>query len=178
MNRISTTALLILAGLTTAGCHAQANPTSSPKVALTWTAPVASGTWTGCTTDAPCTYIIFRETVASASTSCDANTSSNYKQIGTSATTSYTDNGVSQGGYVCWIVQTSQGTPVLYSDPSAPSNNSVALAVPAVPTAPGMPSATTESAQAEKPVVRPALPAAQTAWLDSPAPLRVHARLM
>lgn len=129
--------ILFLATLSvlTVGCgHAQVAPTSY-QVALTYTAPVASGSWTGCTTAAPCTYVLSRITLASGTTSCPAaNTGTpNYTPLNASSPvtgTSYTDASAI-GLTVCYIAQTEQSSAV-----SGPSNTAGPFAVPASPLAP------------------------------------------
>ena len=94
------------------GCHAQVPPASAGgSVALTWTAPTAGSGWAGCTTAAPCTYAVYRDTTAN-----DPVTSTNWKQIGTSSTTSYSDTTAS-GLTAYYNVETVQS-----SKNSAPSN--------------------------------------------------------
>lgn len=173
-------ALCALACFVSAGCHAQL-PVSSPKVALTWTAPVATSTWSGCMSSAPCTYVVLRAAVATAATKCPDNTGTSYTQIGTSTTLALTDAAVSQGGYYCWIVQAEQGTPAITGSPSTPSNGGVALAVPGVPTAPGAPGATTQVSEITLPQVRPVLSGLQVASLDKrtmAAPIQLTARMI
>jgi hypothetical protein len=117
------------------GCgHAQVTPTNH-QVALSWSAPAASGTWAGCTTSAPCTYIISRLNVTG--TTCPAaNVSTlNYTPLNTSSpatTTSYNDTSAS-GLTACYIAQTEQGTAV-----SGPSNVAGPFVVPANPLAPSL----------------------------------------
>lgn len=136
----------------TAGCQA---PPATPgyQVNLTATAPAADGD------SNPYDYAVFREQITG--TTCDATTSTNWKEITTTATRpatpAYTDTGVAaSGGTYCYFMVTYQlqsgSTTVLLN--SSPSN--VALVnVPGVPTAPALNTPTT-SQQAE--IVRPALP--------------------
>lgn len=71
-------ALAILAVSLAAGCRAQVSPASSGyNVALTATAPVAQGTWAGCTAAAPCSYAVYR----AAGTTCPALTSTAWTEI-------------------------------------------------------------------------------------------------
>jgi hypothetical protein len=121
-------ALAVLA----AGCHGQVPPASSAKVVLTWTAPVASGNWTGCTTAAPCTYAIYRATGAT----CPASTSTAFQEVTTPTArpsgTTWTDT-TATGMTVCYIAATIQGT-----QNSGPSNTAGPIAVPGVPLAPAL----------------------------------------
>lgn len=119
------------------GCgHAQIKPTSY-RVDLTWTAPVASGSWTGCTTAAPCTYVASRITLASGATTCPAANAAtpNYTPLNSLspvAAVSYTDT-TAVGLTVCYLVQTEQGSAV-----SNPSNLAGPFLVPASPLAPSL----------------------------------------
>lgn len=120
-------------GFTLMGCHAQVKPTTH-TVTESWKAPAATSTWTGCTTAAPCTYILSRIT-ADSSGSCPAIdlTNLNYTPLNQSSPTSaltYTDTTAS-GLTVCYIVQTSQGGAL-----SQPSNIDGPKVVPGVPIAP------------------------------------------
>lgn len=131
------------------GCHAQVAPTSY-QVDLAWTAPVASGSWTGCTTAAPCTYVISRLTVAAGVTACPAVnlTTPNYTPLNSASPTSdvkFVDTGA-VGTSACYTAQTEQGTAV-----SNPSNVAGPIVVPASPLAPSL-SAPTAVADA-KPLV-------------------------
>lgn len=91
------------------------------------------GGWQGCTTSAPCTYVISRATVSGSS--CPATTGTNYTPLNQSAPVSglsYTDNNVA-GLNVCYIAQTLQGSAV-----SQPSNVVGPFQVQAVPLAPNL----------------------------------------
>jgi hypothetical protein len=130
-------ATYLLLGWLSVGCgHAQVKPTSY-RVDLSWTAPVAAGGWTGCTTAAPCTYVASRITLASGTTTCPAAnvTTLNYSPLNASlpATgTSYADTAAS-GLTVCYLVQTEQGSAV-----SNPSNLAGPFLVPSSPLAPSL----------------------------------------
>lgn len=117
-----------------AGCaHSQMPPTTH-SVALTWTAPSASGSWAGCTTAAPCTYVVSRFT----GNTCPAVNiaTPNYTPLNSSSpvsATNFTDTGAA-GLTTCYIAQTIQGSAV-----SLPSNivgPFVVGATPGAPTAP------------------------------------------
>jgi hypothetical protein len=136
--RLSLTLLSFLAlGWLSVGCaHAQVAPTNH-QVALSWTAPAASGSWAGCTASAPCTYVASRITLATGTTSCPAAnvTTPNYAPLNTASpasTTTYTDTSAS-GLTTCYIVQTEQGSAV-----SGPSNVAGPFVVPANPLAPSL----------------------------------------
>lgn len=130
-------ATCVLLGWFSDGCgHAQVTPTSY-TVNLSWTAPVAAGTWGGCTTASPCSYVASRLSVAAGATSCPAanSTTPNYTPVNSSSPavgSTYTDGGAA-GLTVCYIVQTEQGSAV-----SAPSNVAGPVVVPASPLAPSL----------------------------------------
>lgn len=121
--------LLLLAGAL--GCaHAQLPPTNH-TVSLTWSAPA------GCTSAAPCTYVISRATVVAGTTACPAPnlTTPNYTPLNQSAPAtglSYVDPTAS-GTTACYIAQTLQGSAI-----SAPSNTTDPAVVPANPNAPSL----------------------------------------
>ena len=144
------TLLILLAAL---GCHAQV-ATTTPAVSLTWTAPT-----TGCTTAAPCSYIISRATVATAATACPSNTGTAYAALNQATPVSaltYTDTAPPANGFVCYIAQADNG---FIGSPSAPSNSGAAVAVPSTPGIPGAPAATlptTAKADISKPVTQDA----------------------
>lgn len=132
--RLSLTLLSFLAlGWLSVGCaHAQVAPTNH-QVALSWTAPAASGSWAGCTASAPCTYVVSRFT----GPACAAvnPTSPNYTPLNAASpvsATNFTDTSAS-GLTTCYIVQTEQGTAV-----SGPSNVAGPFVVPANPLAPSL----------------------------------------
>jgi hypothetical protein len=130
-------ASFLFLGWLSVGCgHAQVTPTNH-RVDLSWGAPAASGSWAGCTTAAPCTYVASRITLASGVTTCPAaNVSTpNYTPLNTAspaAGLTYADTSAS-GLTVCYIVQTEQASAV-----SGPSNVSGPFAVPASPLAPSL----------------------------------------
>ena len=130
-----TAASFLLLGWLSTGCaHGQVTPTNH-QVALTWTAPAASGSWAGCTSSAPCTYVISRLTVTAGTTSCAAPNIStpNYSPLNAStpvSNTSYNDTGAA-GLTVCYIAQTEQGSAV-----SQPSNVAGPFVVGANPGSP------------------------------------------
>lgn len=129
MKKIALAALLIAAG-----CRAQVPPPTNHVVNLTWTAPVANSTWTGCTTSAPCVYAVYR---CSASAATCANTSNTaWQEITTTSTrpsgTAYTD-ATANGLTAYYVVVTVQG-----SASSGPSNTAGPLVVPGVPVAPAL----------------------------------------
>ena len=130
MRRLAFVAVLLVS----VGCHGQVPPASNHVVNLTWTAPTPSGSWTGCTTAAPCVYGVYRCS-ASAST-CASTTNTAWSEI-TSATTrvsgtSYSDSSAN-GLTAYYVVKTFQGTAS-----SDPSNMAGPLTVPAVPLAPNV----------------------------------------
>jgi len=123
-------ALAILAATISAGCHAQVPPASAWQVNLVWTAPSASGSWTGCTAAAPCVYAVYR--AAQASGSCPAFTSAAWTEITTAASrpsgTAYSD--LSASGTVCYAIETVQGTA------NSAQSNTASATIPASPLAP------------------------------------------
>jgi hypothetical protein len=167
------------------GCHAQI-PATSYVVDLTWTAPVASGTWAGCTTTAPCAYVASRLALAAGTTTCPAPTTVapfNYTPLNTASPVSaaaYTDSTAS-GLTVCYVVQTVQTQPgSTTASASLPSAPTAPLVVPASPLAPGSVTGTpTVSAEAPAPAVAPAtgnLMDLATVKL-TPSPIRIQANI-
>lgn len=139
-------AFLVLA-LLAAGCHAQVPPASAGyNVNLTWTAPAASGTWTGCTTATPCVYAVYR--CAGTAAACANFSGSGWAEITTPATRpsglAYTDI-TATGLDVNYTVETVQG-----GANSGPSNT-YNVAVPGVPLAPAMAAPGTAAAAVEMP---------------------------
>jgi hypothetical protein len=115
------------------GCHGQVPPTNH-TVTLTWQAPA-----TGCTTSAPCTYVLSRATVSG--TTCPGTSGTTYTPLNQSNPVSaltYTDSTAS-GLTVCYIAQTMQGGAV-----SIPSNSAL-VTVPSNPLAPALGTPTTAS---------------------------------
>lgn len=113
-------------------CKGQVPPTSH-TVNLTWTAPVAGGGWAGCTTAAPCSYVISRAPASGGS--CPATTGTAYTPLNQSTPATgltYTDT-TAAGLNVCYIAQTVQGVAV-----SVASNTAGPLAVSANPLAPSI----------------------------------------
>lgn len=139
MKRLVLTALLCI--LPIAHIHAQITPTSY-KVAASWTAPVAANGWAGCTTAAPCTYVVSRATLAAGTTACPATTGTAYTPLNASSPVSATsyDDLTASGLLVCYIEQTEQtaaaGCSTAAPCVSQPSNAAGPLAVPATPGAP------------------------------------------
>lgn len=156
---------------TVAGCRAQVPPATSYAVNLTWTAPVAGGSWGGCTAAAPCTYAVYR--AAAVAGSCPAFANVAWQEITTASTrpgaTAYQDPNAA-GINACYAVETVQG-----SANSGPSN----IFQIAVPSAPGQPSGVTGAQQAaalapsiEKPIELPV--ATKELALASPGNLHVE----
>lgn len=83
---------LILALVAAIGCHGQVPPASQHSVTLTWTAPVAGSTWSGCTTAAPCVYAVYRCT--GTATACGTLSSTAWSEITTATDTSQ----------ICWEI--------------------------------------------------------------------------
>jgi hypothetical protein len=138
----------IIAGI---ACQAP-TPTPGYNVVWTWTPPSPSGTFT-CASPA-CTYVVSAETITG--TTCDANTSNNYKQLNSTSpatTATYTQQNTT-GETVCAIVSTlwNGGT----SQPSAPS---AAVTSPPVPLAPSAPSGNSTVAMLDKPALPNGAPA-------------------
>ena len=163
MKRILFAALSILALGISAGCHAQVPPPSKgSNVALTWTAPVAGGSWAGCTIASPCVYAVYAEAVSGLT--CDPTTSANYKEITSASTrpsgTSFTDTAAS-GLTKCYDVETVQG-----SQNSGPSNVAGPIVAPGAPLAPAL--GTPSLAD----VVRPALPLPSVNGPQNPGKLK------
>ena len=128
MKKLSTLILVLFA----IGCHGQVPPATAHKVTLTWQAPVAGSTWSGCTTTAPCVYAVYRCT--GDSTACGTLSSTAWTEITTTTTrpsgTSYVDTVVTGGTTYTYAVETVQGT-----DNSGPSNTTTAT----IPQTPGSP---------------------------------------
>lgn len=132
MRRLARLFPFILVFSVVAGCHAQM-PLTSAHVNLTWAVPAASGSWAGCTTASPCTYVLSRAMLAFSTAACPATTGTAYAPINTSAPatgTSYSD-GTAQELTVRYIAQTEQGNLV-----SVPSNSAGPFIVPPNPGAP------------------------------------------
>lgn len=125
---LATLAFLALA----IGCKAQIPPATTHTVVLTWTAPVANSTWTGCTTSAPCVYAIYR--CSGSATACGDTTNSAWSEITTSTTrvsgTTYTD-ATASGLTAYYAAVTYQGTAH-----SGASNTAGPFVVPGSPLAP------------------------------------------
>jgi hypothetical protein len=143
--------------LITAGCRAQApTPTPAYSVVLTATAPASDGN------SNPYSYAVYRETITG--TTCDAATSTNWKEITTAstrpATPAYTDTTVpATGASECYFMvtyQTSTGSPATIQN-SGPSNVAQ-VTVPGVPTAPALNAPTTTQAQSDAPSFAPTEP--------------------
>jgi hypothetical protein len=142
---------LALALLLLIACHSQVAPTTGYNIVWTWSAPNSSSTWPGCTTAAPCTYVVSAVALAAGTTTCPATTGTAYAPLNSAAPATaltYTETGAATGQTVCAIVQTEQSGAT--SVPSA----SASVAVPAIPLAPGAPVPTTQSAQLE-PQIQP-----------------------
>lgn len=150
-----TAASFLLLGWLSVGCaHGQVAPTNH-QVALTWTAPAASGSWAGCTPSAPCTYVISRITVTGSTCPAANVATPNYTPLNASSavsTTSYNDTSAS-GLTACYIAQTEQGSAV-----SGPSNVAGPFVVPANPLAPSLTGAEASVAPFVVPVGNAAAP--------------------
>lgn len=130
--------LVALALMIPTGCSAQAPaPTKGFNVNLTATAPAADGDPNAYS------YAVYRETIIG--TTCDATTSTNWKEITTPTarptTPAYTDAGAG-GTTACYFMVTYQvtsgaGVTPVVSANSGPSNV-VSVTVPGVPTAPAV----------------------------------------
>ena len=152
-------AALVL-GVLAAGCHGQVPPASHGyQVTLTWTPAAASGNWAGCTAGSPCVYAVYAETLATGVSTCDPTTSTNYKEITTSATrpsgSSYVDPNTT-GLTKCYDVETVQG-----GQNSGPSNIAGPAVSPGIPLAPALAAPAPTVAMLEKlaPVEAKKLPA-------------------
>jgi len=160
--------MLLLFAVAALGCHAQVPP-SNHTVQLSWTVPQATGSWAGCTTTNPCSYVVSRATVASGTTSCPGTTGTGYTPLNQSSPatdTSFTDTGAS-GTTACYVAQTIQGSAV-----SLASNAAGPLVVPANPLAPTLkPPTTAQNAE-------PALPLEPSGTeVAESVPLRLTVRL-
>jgi hypothetical protein len=113
--------------------HAQA-PVSSHDATFSWNAPVATASWTGCTTLAPCSYVVSTLKVSSTTTTCPASTGANYTPLNATAPTTSLSFKDTQdvGATVCAVVQTVQG--VAMSAASAPT--ATPSTIPGNPVAP------------------------------------------
>lgn len=133
-------ALTFVLFLSCAGLGAQMTQTNY-QVNLTWTAPSAvTGGWAGCTTTAPCSYSVWRTTLAAGATACPTAAAS-YAEVSNPASlptaASYADTTVAANSNYCYTVQTVQ------EGASSPPSNSVELSVPALPVSAATPAATT-----------------------------------
>jgi len=166
---MSKIAMLLFLAVVAFGCHAQVPP-SNHTVQLSWTAPQATGSWAGCTTANPCSYVISRATVASGATSYPGTAGTSYTPLNQSSPateTSFTDSGAS-GTTDCYIAQTIQGSAV-----SLASNAVGPLVVPANPLAPALKQPIT--AENAEPVL-PLQPAGQEVAESVPLRLTVSLR--
>jgi hypothetical protein len=130
MKRLIFTLVLILGAV---GFHAHAQTltlqgATPHTIALTWTAPVASGAWPGCTAGSPCTYAPY----ALVGATCPAVLvgSSGWTALPTVSATTATDAGQAPGSTVSYVVYTVQG-----GNQSAPSN-CITVTVPLDPPPP------------------------------------------
>jgi hypothetical protein len=162
--------LIVMVAAAVAGCHAQVPPATSHVVNLSWTAPAANGTWSGCTAAAPCAYAVFR--CSAGATTCGDTTASAWKEITTGTTraagTTYTDP--TAGGLTAfYVVETVQG------GANSGASNITTVTVPGTPLAPTLSQPT--SAQDLMPQVRPALPNPDP-QLAMAAPMKLTARVV
>lgn len=128
---------VVFAGLLVFGSSAESQITqTSFQVNLSWTVPAASPGWSGCSTSAPCTFLVSKTPVTG--TTCPL-TASSYSSVGVSApqATAYVDSSVTSGTSYCYVVQTQQASAV--SGSSAPAF----VVVPGTPGVPSTPSGTT-----------------------------------
>jgi hypothetical protein len=97
-------------------------------IALSWTAPVASGGWLGCTAGSPCTYAPY----ALVGATCPAVLvgSTGWTALSTVNSTTATDSGQTPGSIVSYVVYTMQG-----GNQSTPSN-CITVTVPLDPLPP------------------------------------------
>ena len=164
--------LLSLCFLLASACHGQVPPpTAGYNIVWTWTAPTATGTWSGCSTSLPCSYILSAETITG--TTCDPTTSANYKQLNSASpatTTTYTQTGTT-GTTVCAVVTT-----VWNGENSQPSTASAPVTSPAVPLAPGAPSGNSTVAKADKP--QAPIPVADEQLASGAIPLRLSGHVI
>lgn len=137
------TALLLpvyvfVAWLFTGCAHAQVTPTAY-QVDLSWTAPVASGTWAGCGNPSTCTYVVSRYTFTATDKACPTpnTTTANYTPLNAAAPVSVLtlNDTTASGTTACYIAQTEQGSPAAVSQPS---NVLGPLVVPGSPLAPAL----------------------------------------
>ena len=139
---------LILALVAAIGCHGQVPPATTHSVKLTWTAPVASSTWSGCTTTAPCVYAVYRCTGTSTSCPSVPTTNTAWSEITTPSTrpssVTYVDTGVTGGSTYTYTVETVQS-----NTNSSPSNTTTAI-VPQTPGSPTLSSPTTANLEKRK----------------------------
>lgn len=133
----------VLLSALSSGCHAQV-PTPKPFEAF-----VNWGLDPACTAANPCVMNVYRETLASASTPCDAPSSTNFKLIGSSTPNAvqFEDASSNTGGYFCYAGQTVQGG-VVWS----PSNTASAY-VPPLPITPPITTKANQAALMEKPAL-------------------------
>jgi hypothetical protein len=181
MKRLLPVMLLVL----TAGCAHGQIPATSYVVDLTWTAPVASGAWAGCTTASPCTYVASRLTLAAGTTTCPTPATVapfNYTPLNAASPVSaaaFSDPNAS-GLTVCYVVQTEQTqTGATVPSASLPSTPAGPLVVPASPLAPGSVTGTPAvSASATSPAVAPATEnLTDLAMVKmTPSPIRIQAK--
>lgn len=129
---------LVLAVAAAVGCHGQLPPATQHSVTLTWSAPVGTFTWGGCTTASPCVYAVYR--CAGTASACGTLSSTAWAEVTTAATrpsgVSYQDLTVSGGTTYSYAVETVQG-----NENSGPSNVTTAT-VPQTPVAPAIGSPT------------------------------------
>ena len=162
------TLLTPLAVFAALGCHAQVPPPTSHVVNLSWNAPTASSTWTGCTAANPCTYAVYRCSSTCSDTTKPAWTEVTNPNARPSGLT-FVDPTAS-GLTVNYIVETVQG-----GANSAPSNTTT-VTVPGIPLAPAV-SAPTVASTSERPVVNPFDAKPQLAELRRPGAVRLVATI-
>lgn len=149
MRKIFATVLMLLP---LAACHSQVTPTPGYNIAWTWTAPTASSSWAGCTTAAPCSYIVSVATLAAGATVCPPTTGTAYTPLNASSPatgTSYIQTNAT-GLTVCAIAQTEQTQSGQTSPSVSLPSNSALVTVPAVPLAPSTPAPAAQIAMNEK----------------------------
>lgn len=158
MKRLFGLALAVLA--LTIGCHSSGGqippPSTGDNANLSWTAPTS-----GCAPS--CSYIIYRETLASGTT-CDPTTSTNWKQLATATALSYVDQAAG-GQDVCY------GVVAVSNSLNGPNSNLVNVTVPGPPTAPALNPPTTSAQAAEN------LPLDKNHTLFTGDPTRVSAQI-
>ena len=134
--------LALILGAAAAASAQAASPMTqtSFQVALTWSLPAASGTFTGCTSSTPCAFVVWRApaTVSGGTATCPTAASS-YMLLTTTASqaTTYSDQSVTSGATECYVLQSSQGASG-NGAPSAPFQ----AAIPTAPTSPSNGAAT------------------------------------